>query len=93
MSVSQGMTWLRRAAILLLVSMLTWWVAAGAHRGWTMTSVPTRVLDEVTGIEAVVYEKRLVPGLDVVGAVAGMSFLMIGVSLLGRSSRRTTTRS
>ncbi|MCX8157743.1 MAG: hypothetical protein N3J91_15080 [Verrucomicrobiae bacterium] len=85
----RGKSGLRGAGVLLLAGALAWWLAAGAHRGWTMTSVPTRVLDEVTGIEAVVYEPRVVPGVDVVAGAAALGLLMIGLSFLGRVSRAT----
>lgn len=81
---------LRGVGMLLLAGTLAWWLAAGAHRGWTMTSVPTRVLDEVTGIEAVVYEKRVVPGLDVVGSGAAVALVLIGLSFVGRRARTRT---
>lgn len=82
---------LRALAAGLLAATFAWWLVAGAHRGWTMTSVPKRVLDEITGIEAVVYEKRLVPGMDVLGAAIIVAFLMIGLSCLLRSSRNPGT--
>ena len=58
------------------------WFVTGANRGWTKTSVEKKTLDEVTGLEAITYEKQFVPGLDFLGAallgagaLAGLSFL------------------
>ena len=35
------------------------WASAGAHRGWTQTSVPEKTLDEVTGIEGITYQRAM----------------------------------
>jgi hypothetical protein len=75
---------LRFLALAFLVAMTGWWLAAGAHRGWTQTSVARKTLDEVTGIEAITYEKRFVPGLDFVGAVLIGTTLLVGASCLVR---------
>lgn len=73
---------LRIVALFLLLAAVGYWAATGANRGWTKTSVPTTIVDEVTGIEGVRYEKKFVPGVDflavaVIGAgvLAGASFL------------------
>jgi hypothetical protein len=75
---------LRFLALAFLVAMTGWWLAAGAHRGWTQTSVARKTLDEVTGIEAITYEKRFVPGLDFVGASVIGTVLLVGASCLVR---------
>ena len=73
---------LRIVAVILAVGSLAFWVAAGANRGWTKTSIPRQIPDPVTGIEGVTYDKHFVPGVDFLGAallgagvVAGASFL------------------
>ena len=73
----------RILAVVAALGCLSLWLAAGANRGWTKTSVPVTQLDEVTGLEAVTYERRLVPGVDflgagllLAGAFAGLSFLI-----------------
>jgi hypothetical protein len=73
-------------ALVLLVTSLIWWLAAGAHRGWTQTSVPVKTLDEVTGIEGVDYQKRFVPGVDLLALAALVSGTLAGLSLLVRKS-------
>jgi polyisoprenoid-binding protein YceI len=45
---------LRTLALLLLVATLAVWVATGANRGWTKTSVPVTRTDEVTGITVMI---------------------------------------
>ncbi len=75
---------LRILALALPVVLTVWWLAAGAHAGWTRTSVPRRTLDEVTGLEAVTYERRFVPGLDFLAAGAIAAASLFGASLLVR---------
>ncbi len=75
----------------LAVGVTAWWGAAGAHRGWTQTSVPVKELDEVTGIEAIRYEERMVPGIDVLGggwAVAGVGWVL---TFVGARKKRSTS--
>jgi hypothetical protein len=74
---------LRIVAAAIVLAAATFWAASGANRGWTKTSVPTKTVDDVTGIEGVTYTRKFVPGLDflalgVLGAVflAGVSFLI-----------------
>jgi len=73
---------LRLLALVVALAAAGTWFATGANRGWTKTSVEKKTLDEVTGLEAITYEKQFVPGLDFLGvallgagALAGFSFL------------------
>ncbi len=66
----------RWLALVVLAAALAVWLARGANRGWTKTSVPIRKLDEVTGIEGIEYQKRFVPGVDF---LAG-SFIVAGLA-------------
>ena len=59
---------LRLLAAALFVGANLLWFATGANHGWTKTRVPVNTLDEVTGIMAISYEPRFVPGLDFLGA-------------------------
>jgi hypothetical protein len=82
---------LRMVALVLLVGALATWVATGANRGWTKTSVPVKRTDEVTGITVDDYQKRFVPGVDFLGAVALGSAILAGTSfLIGKSNRNLT---
>jgi hypothetical protein len=76
---------LRFLALVLFLGTIGYWAAAGANRGWTKTSVPKTIRDEVTGIEGVTYEKRFVPGLDflMAGVVASLGF--VGVTFFFRT--------
>ena len=64
------------------------WLASGANRRWTKTSVPVRTLDEVTGLEGIDYRNRFVPGLDFLGAVLLGAGALAGVSRIIRNQRK-----
>ena len=76
---------LRIVAVILAVGSLAFWVAAGANRGWTKTSVPRKIPDPVTGIEGVTYEKHFVPGVDFLGAALVGAGILAGISTLLRT--------
>jgi len=67
------------------------WLVTGANRGWTKTSVPRKTLDDVTGIEAITYEKAFKPGLDFLGAAWLGASVLASASLLIR--RKPTNES
>jgi hypothetical protein len=75
---------LRVLAGVLLVGAATVWLLCGTNRGWTKTSVPHKLLDDVTGIEGVTYEPRFVPGVDFLAAALIGSGLLAGASFLLR---------
>ena len=77
---------LRILALVLAVATATFWVASGANRGWTRTSVPVKILDDVTGIEGIQYRKQFVPGLDFLGAGLLISGFVLAASLFLRNS-------
>ena len=76
---------LRIIAIILAASSIIFWAAAGANRGWTKTSVPTKIVDQVTGIEGVSYEKHFVPGVDFLGAALLGAGVLTGASFFFRT--------
>ena len=76
---------LRVMALVLFVGTIGYWVAAGANRGWTRTSVPKKVVDEVTGIEGVTYEKKFVPGVEFPAVATGVALALTGISFLFRT--------
>jgi hypothetical protein len=78
---------LRITAVVLLLGSLGLWWATGANRGWTKTSVPHKMTDEVTGIEAVTYEKKFVPGVELLGLAAAISAMLAGVSFLFQNKK------
>lgn len=77
--------YLRRAALALSVLTVITWLATGAHRGWTQTSVPIEKVDEVTGLTWREYQKRFRPGVDFLAAGLAASGLLAGLGwFLGR---------
>jgi hypothetical protein len=76
---------LRIVAAILAVSSIIFWSATGANRGWTKTSVPRKIVDEVTGIEGVSYEKHFVPGVDFLGGALAGAAILAGISMLLRT--------
>ena len=76
---------IRMIAAILIVGAIAFWAATGANRGWTKTSVPKKIVDEVTGIEGVTYEKHFVPGVDFVGAALLGAGILAGISILFRT--------
>ena len=76
---------LRIVALVLSLAAGLFWVSAGAHRGWTMTSVPVKSIDEVTGIEGITYERRFVPGIDLLGGALLGSAILAGASFIFRN--------
>ena len=82
---------LRLVAALLLLTALAVWVATGANRGWTRTSVPVQRTDEVTGITVDDYQKRFVPGVDLLGVALLGSGILAGASFLFRKSQTPVT--
>ena len=77
----------RAVALLLFLAALVSWLAAGANRGWTKTSVPVKRIDDVTGITVDDYQKRFVPGIDFLGAALLGSGSLAGASFLVRKQK------
>jgi hypothetical protein len=76
-------------AVLVLLAAGAIWLATGANRGWTKTSVMVKTLDPVTGIEGISYTKKFLPGVDFL-AVAGLGAgLLAGASLFFRNKKTT----
>ena len=69
-------------ALVIGLSAVTLWLATGADRGWTKTSVAVKTLDAITGIEGIEYRKRLVPGLDFLGAALLGAGLLAGAAVV-----------
>ena len=78
---------LQLLAVLVLLAAGATWLATGANRGWTKTSVAVKTLDEVTGIEGITYQKKFLPGVDFLGAAFGGATLLAGASLFFRKPK------
>ena len=73
--------------IALLVALLTVgvWLATGAHRGWTKTSVTVTEIEPVTGLEYPVQQQKFVMGVELLGAGWAAALALAGASLLFKS--------
>ena len=78
---------LRILALLILLGAIGTWLATGANRGWTKTSVAVKTLDEVTGIEGITYQKKFLPGVDFLGVAFGGAALLAGASFFFRKPK------
>jgi len=78
---------LRILALLVWLAGATIWVATGANRGWTKTSVPVKTLDTVTGIEGITYQDKFLPGVDFLGAALAGAGLLAGASFFFRKAK------
>ncbi len=78
---------LRTLALFLALTASAAWLGTGAHRGWTKTRVPVKMVDEVTGIEGIEYQSRFVPGVDFLGASWLGAGLLAAASLLFRKPK------
>jgi hypothetical protein len=81
---------LRVAAALIAAVVLAGWWMGGAHRGWSQTSVAIEKTDEVTGLSYRDYERRFVPGLELLGAGLGLAVLVGLASFLAKSKAKTS---
>ena len=82
---------LRISALALALAATVGWLALGANRGWTRTSVPIKTVDEVTGIEGIEYQKRFVPGLELLATALLGAGLLAGASILFRKQQTNQT--
>ena len=79
------------ALVVLLAAGVTW-LATGANRGWTKTSVPVTTLDAVTGIEGITYQPKFLPGVDFLGAAFVVAAALAGTSFLFRNKNKTNNQ-
>lgn len=76
---------LRMLGLLVALVVLTAWLVRGANMGWTKDRIAVKQLDEITGIEAIEYRDRFVPGLEWLGAGMAVAAALAGASFLFRS--------
>ena len=79
-------------AALLAVVVIAGWLVAGANKGWTKTSVPVQRTDEITGITVDEYQKRFVPGLEILGAGLFLAAVLAGGSFLFGAKKLNTEK-
>jgi hypothetical protein len=71
---------LRGAGAFLGLFVFCFWAAKGYHRGWTQNQVQVKQIDPITEIAYVTYERRFVPGLDVLGGGILLGVVIFGVT-------------
>lgn len=81
---------LRLLALVIAIAAALSWLALGANRGWTRTTVPVKTTDQVTGIEGIEYHRQFVPGVDLLGAALLGAGAVACASLLFRNHRTNT---
>ena len=70
------------------------WLALGANRGWTKTTVTRWQKDPVTEIDGPVIEKKFVPGIDLlVVALAGVLALFAASLFVSKNKNKSVTGS
>jgi hypothetical protein len=77
---------LRALALIILLGVVGYWLAKGAHRGWSQHRVPVPKTDEVTGIAYVEYDERYVPGVEVLAAGTGLAVMIFAATFFLRVS-------
>ena len=75
-------------ALIIVFAAIALWLALGANRGWTKTSVAVVTLDEVTGLEGRTYKKRFVPGVDFLGVALAGAGVLAGLSVFVRNRKQ-----
>jgi hypothetical protein len=71
---------LRLVALVIALLTLGLWLATGAHRGWTKTSVTVIEIEPVTGLENPVPKKQFVMGIELLGLGLGAAAAAAGAS-------------
>lgn len=82
-TISKG---LRILALVVALAFVGTWVSLGANTGWTKTSVPVTIVDEITGIESQTWEEQFVPGLEFLGGGIFAAAVIGGASFLFRKN-------
>ena len=76
------------AALGLAAAVVAGWLALGANRGWTKTTVIRWQKDPVTEIDGPVFEKQFVPGLDLLAAGLAGALVLVVASLFVSKTKK-----
>ena len=81
-------------ALGLAVVVLAGWLALGANRGWTKTTVTRWQKDPVTEIDGPVVEKKFVPGVDLLAVcLTGALALFIASLFVSKTKNKRVASS
>ena len=69
----------------IALATLTVWLATGAHRGWTKTSVMITEIEPVTGQENNFQRKQFVMGIELLTAGIALAGLLTAAAFLVKS--------
>lgn len=83
---------LRLLALAAALLTLGAWLFTGAHRGWTKTRVTVMETEPVTGLEFPVEHRRLVLGLEWLGAGLALAVAATGVSFFCKTNNNPTRK-
>ncbi len=64
-----------------------YWAAAGWNKGWTKTQIPVKQLDEVTGIEFVIYKDHFSPGVELFGLALLFCLALFAITFIRRKPK------
>lgn len=78
---------LRMLAGIASLFLFAFWAAAGANRGWTKDQIPVKQIDEVTGIEFVVYKDHFMPGVEFLGVGLLLCIALFAITFIRRKAR------
>lgn len=67
--------------------LFAYWAAAGANRGWTKNQIAEKQIDEVPGIEFLVYKDHFMPGIEFLGLGFFLLIVLFAISFIGRRPR------
>ena len=85
---------LQRIAFALAAAAVVGWLALGANRGWTKTTVTRWQKDPVTEIDGPVVVNKFVPGLDLVAVCfTGALALFIASLFVSKTKNKPVTPS
>ena len=85
---------LQRIAFALAAAAVIGWLALGANRGWTKTTVTRWQKDPVTEIDGPVVEKKFVPGLDLLAVfLTGALALFIASLFVSKTKNKRVASS
>ena len=85
---------LQRIALGLAVVVVAGWLALGANRGWTKTTVTRWQKDPVTEIDGPVVEKKFVPGIDLLAVcLAGALALFVASLFVSKTKNKPVNSS
>lgn len=77
----------RMLAAFFALFCFAFWAAAGWNKGWTKTQIPVKQLDEVTGIEFVIYKDHFAPGVELLALGLFVSIALFAITFIRRKSQ------